>query len=260
MDTLSLIPYIYERLALCILIFSRISTLFAVFVLFRRDYVNSRIIISLAAILTFYIVLSGKQHTTYEVFSLPMMMQLGMQIFIGFIAGIILNIVFEAFAAAGQIISTQVGFSMITLIDPKFGMITPLTLFYIYLTTLVFLFLDGHLLLIKLIMDSFNVMPIDQLIFPHNLMFNVLNYAGTIFSGAISLSIILIVSMLLTNLTIAVMTRFAQQFNIFSIGINITIILGLIVLYVTFPVFVDTGTQLLQSGINFLHDHLLRMN
>lgn len=258
MEILGLVPYIYDRLGLFILIFSRISTLFATFVLFRRDFVNSRIIISLSAILTFYVLLANQYPAmTIDSFSLSVLIQLAVQILIGFMAGMILNIVFEIFTSVGQIISTQIGFSMATLIDPRFGAITPLTLFYSYITIIIFMGLNGHLLMIKFIMDSFTVLPIDKIVFPTQLLMNILQYTNVIFSGSISLSIAIIVSILLTNLTIAVMTRFAQQFNIFSIGISITIIFGLIIIYLTFGVFIDNAARYIDAGLSFLQMTLM---
>jgi flagellar biosynthetic protein FliR len=158
----------------------------------------------------------------------------------------------------GQIVSTQVGYSMVTLIDPKLGAITPLTLFYMYVAMLVFLQLNGHLLLIKLLIESFESMPLNHYFMPTSLLEDVLKYSQIIFSGAVFLSISIVVTIMITNITIAVMTRFAPQFNIFSIGINISLMIGLISLYVTFNLFVDYSVEYMNDGFNFVK-HFLKL-
>jgi flagellar biosynthetic protein FliR len=252
MDIVSLVPVVFERLVIFILIFSRIVTLFSTFIVFSRHYVNPRIIISLTTILSIYVVCLDTKYPKYELFSIPMMVQLFFQIFVGFTAGFILNVILEIFTAVGQIISTQIGFSMITLIDPRFGTITPLTLFYSYVGILIFLFLNGHLVAIKFILDTFQVLPLNASMIPKDTIISVLKYSNVIFQASILLSMTIITCILLTNLTMAIMTRFAPQFNIFSIGINITIIFGLLVIYLTFLLLVNKGSEFIQQGLYFL--------
>jgi len=258
MDILNIIPYSYDKLILFILVMARISALLSTFVLFRKDYINTKILISLSSMVSFFAMITINNHQfKFELFSLTMFMLVIFEVFIGITAGLILNIVFEIFTAVGQIISTQVGFSMITLIDPRFGAITPLTLFYNYSAILIFLSLDGHLLILKIILESFQALPVNTTFIPSDLLLSILKYTKVIFSGSVALSIPLIVTMLLTNLTIAVMSRFAPQFNIFSIGINISIILGLVFVLLTFSMFADNGIRVIQDGLLYFQGILV---
>lgn len=257
MNIIDLVPYIYDRFILFILIFTRISAFFTTFMLFRRDFVNAKIIISLSAILSVYAILFNQNiKITYDVFSLPMLLQELFQFFIGFISGLILNIVFELFSGMGQIISTQIGLSLASVIDPRLGSITHLTQFYMYSITLVFLFLNGHLLVIKTVMNSFTVLPVGHYFIPDQLITSVLNYSSVIFSGAMMLSITVVIAVLITNFALAMMTRFSPQFNLFSIGINMTLILGLYCVYLTFTLVVDKGAGFLHESITFLQSSI----
>ena len=258
MNILGLIPQTYGNLILFILMLTRITSLFSTFILFQRKYVNARVVISLSSVLALYaILITQNQPPKYELFSFSMTFDLIMQALIGFVSGLILNIIFEIFTALGQIISTQIGFSMVTLIDPTLGAITPLTLFYNYFAILIFLLLNGHLIVIQLILDSFISIPINSLAFPFYRIKEIVIFTNNIFSTGISLSITIIISMLLTNITIAVMSRFAPQFNIFSVGINITMILGLIFVYLTFNLLVSHGEDIFQNGFLFLSHIIL---
>ena len=84
------------------------------------------------------------------------------------------------------------------------------------------------------------------------MMSNVLSYSSVIFSGSIMLSMTIVITILLTNISLAVMTKFAPQFNIFSIGINMTLIMGLITIYVTYNLFLNQGGHIIVDGLNYL--------
>ena len=255
MDILSLLPYVYTKFILFILAFVRISSLFSTFVFFRREIVNRRILISLSSALAFYVIMQHSEASIYnDVFSIRMTIGLFFQFFIGFIAGLILNIVFEIFVALGQIFSTQIGFTLASMIDPSLGSITNLTQFYMYSIAIIFLSLNGHLFMIKIIMDSFTFFSLNLSSMPDNLISEVIKYSSVIFSASVMLSITAIIAILLTNLSLAVMTRFAPQFNIFSIGINMTMILGMICVYLTYSLFISKGSDLILEALIFMQN------
>ncbi len=257
MNIINLIPYIYDHLIEFLMIFTRISAFFSTFIIFRREFVNTRIIIAISAILSVYAALFNQDLRLHiDVFSLSMVLQELFQFFIGFVSGLILNIVFELFSGMGQIISTQIGLSLASVIDPRMGSITNLTQFYVNSIILVFLFLNGHLIVLKTLINSFNMLPIGEFFIPKHLMSSVISYSGMIFSGAILLSITVVISVMITNIALAVMTRFSPQFNLFSIGINMTLMLGLYCVYLTYSLVIDKGAGFLHESLTFLQGAL----
>lgn len=260
MDILQLIPGIYERFILFILIFTRVSTLLTTFVLFKRDLITIRIIIALSFIVSSYVLLANQNvQVTYDVFSVQMVLHMLFQVLIGILGGLILNIIFEIFVSVGQIISTQVGLAMASLIDPRFGHITTLTQFYMITMTLLFLAVNGHLLVIETIVDSFNVMPVLYQKMPGNLMHSVITYASVILTGSVRLSITLVLILMLVNMALAVMTKFAPQFNLFSIGINMQVVLGLLCVYLTYHLFVDASVNIIHESMNYFYRLIIEM-
>jgi flagellar biosynthetic protein FliR len=231
------------------------------FVLFRREIITTRILISLSGILALFglISYSGDQ-IYYELYSLQMLLQIFIQVLIGVMSALILNIVFEVFIAIGQITSTQIGLSTASIIDPRFGYITSLSHFYMIVASLIFLLLNGHLFAIRTIMDSFNMLPIYQNFLPTHLFATIMKYAALIFSGSVMVSVTIIIVLLLMNIALAVMTKFAPQFNLFTVGINLQLILGLIVIYLTFRLFVDHSGGMLTEGLAYLHATLVKAN
>lgn len=62
-------------------------------------------------------------------------------------------------------------------------------------------------------------------------------------------------ALLITNLAIGVMTRAAPQFNIFSFGFPLTIMIGFCTLYLTLPMMIPVIERMYQAGF----DMMLRM-
>lgn len=254
MELMSLIPSIYAKFLAYLLFFTRISALLTTFVLFRNNIITVRTVIALSSVLAVLAMMNySAKPAAQDLFSLAMFIQLGMQAFIGVFGGIILNIVFETFVAIGQVASTQVGLSFASLVDPRFGYITSLGHFYLIAGTLIFLLMNGHLYMLRALIESFHAIPPDQLFLPADSLNQVVRYAAVIFSGSVLISISLLIVVLLMNISLSVMTKFAPQFNLFTIGINLQLILGLLVLYMTFNLFVQHGAVMLQEGVAFLY-------
>lgn len=253
MDILQLVPTIYENLILFLLVLGRISTLLTAFVMLRQELITSRMIIALSAVLSIYVVADYPDKSIpMDLFSLRLLVEMVFQVFIGLVSAMVLNIIFELFIAVGQITSLQIGLGMASLIDPRFGTITSLTSFYVILTTIIFLFLNGHLFIIKMIVDSFDAFPVYHELIKTNILGDVLNYAHVIFNGSIMLSMTVIVTLLLTNVSVSIMTKFAPQFNLFSVGINIELVIGLLCIYLTFNLFVDNASNMITECLNHI--------
>lgn len=259
MNILSYIPLIYAKFGLFILVFTRISSMFTTFILFRRDYVNSRIVISLSGVLAIYVVVADQMpYANLDLYSIKMLSQVFFEMFMGFVAGFILNVVFEVFSGFGQLVSTQIGLGMASLIDPKLGSITTLTHFYSFSAILLFLFLNGHLFIIEMILDSFSTIPVGKVFFPNKIISEMLSYSGIIFYGSVMLSISIIIAIMLTNFALALMSKFAPQFNLFSIGINLSLIIGLLYVYFSFSMFSEKGSVLIQGCLDLLQHIMMK--
>jgi flagellar biosynthetic protein FliR len=261
LNVLSLIPYIYEKFIVFILIFSRIASLLGTFILFRQDIVNRKVLTSLTGVLSLYVLLFYyHSNITYDFLSIQMVIHVVFQVFLGFVAGLILNIVFEVFSSVGQLISTQIGLGMASMFDPRMGSITTLTHFYTFSIALIFLLMNGHLFVIQTIIETFTTIPLTEQLLPTHLMKKIFDYSSVIFSGAVLLSITIITAILITNFALAILTKFAPQFNIFSIGINLSLIIGLICVYVTFNLFVGKAEEFLSQALEFFKISLIKLN
>lgn len=260
MESISILNVLYVHILSLSLMFTRIFMVFYTFSILRREMATIKIITVLSIILSYYaLLLSPPIQMKNDFFNIQYLLLSITQLIIGFTGGLILNIGIEIFTAIGQIISTQIGLSTASLFDPKFGMITSLTNFYIITSMILFFQLDAHLYVIKTITQSFSSLPvtldISQFTTP-----GIMKYAAVIFTGSMAVSITLIVANMLINICLAVLSKFAPQFNLFSIGLNMSLIVGLFCIFMTFPLIIERGEVFLKENLHQYHSYFFRKN
>ncbi|MHB0917825.1 MAG: flagellar biosynthetic protein FliR [Thiobacillus sp.] len=171
------------------------------------------------------------------------------QLLIGIAIGFIMRIVFAAAEAAGEIVGLQMGLGFASFFDPQSaGQTLVLARFFNMLALLVFLAVNAHLLLIGVLVDSFQTLPISPQPLSAAGFYTVATFGSTVFAVGLQLALPLIAILLMTNLSLGILTRSAPQLNIFAIGFPITLGVGLIVLDLTLPYFVPQLEQMLQKG------------
>ncbi len=161
---------------------------------------------------------------------------LAQQVAIGATLGFAVRLALAAIEMAGEVIGLQMGLSFAGFFDlsnPQganaAGSLLGLA------ATLLFLAIDGHLLVIGALAESFNAFPVGE--FPRQLVATseFAKMGGQMFATALSLALPMITVMLFANLALGVIARAAPQLNIFSLGFPFTILLGLCSLYLTMP-------------------------
>ncbi len=94
------------------------------------------------------------------------------------------------------------------------------------LAVLIFLAVNAHLLLLGVLSDSFQSLPIStQPLSPAGSTI-VAAFGSTVFAVGLQLALPLIAILLMTNLSLGILTRSAPQLNIFAIGFPITLGVG----------------------------------
>ncbi len=157
------------------------------------------------------------------------------QVLIGLAMGFAMQVVFHAAELAGEFIGLQMGLGFATLYDASVPGFIPILGQYLgVIFSLAFLAIDGHLLLVSAVAESFQVLPLSTLTAPSGVL-SVTQWGGTIFAFALTLSLPLLGALLITNLALGVLTRAAPQLNIFAIGFPLTILMGFAVLILALP-------------------------
>lgn len=177
------------------------------------------------------------------------------EFFIGILMGFIIQFVFQAFIIGGQVIAMQAGLGFATLVDPSSNASVPLlSQFYLMLVSLIFLLIDGHLLMIQYIVESFNTKPLGNTNIGVDTLWQIISFSGWMFKGAIMLALPAIVSLLVVSLSFGIMMKAAPQINIFSVGFPITLLLGILIVFVTLLNFYPHIKALLNEGLNVAKD------
>lgn len=222
---------VVERFLTMLWPMARISALLLVAPVLSLDAVTIRIRIALALVLTVFV---------YPLFDWPMidpttapgLLELVNQITIGILMGLTLQVVLAAVATAGQAIAGSMGLSMAQMIDPNLGNVPVVASFLVILASLIFLGLGGHVLLLELLIQSFEMLPIGQGLLSLNAVGALLGWSSMIFVGAVLLALPMLVILLAVNLGLGVVVRAAPTLNIFAVGFPAMILVGMLMLYV----------------------------
>ena len=216
--------------------FLRIGALFIAIPLFSSHSVPMRVRTLLAFAVTVVIAPTLPAMPPVAIFSVPGLLIGIQQVLIGLLFGFILNLVFAAIVFGGQSIAYNMGLGFASLIDPQSGVQVPvIAQFYLILATLLFLMLDGHLMVIQLVAESFRAIPVDLAALSRERIWDVSLWSSRLFVAGVLLSLPLVSALLLVNLGFGVASRSAPQLNIFSVGFPVTLLLGLLLIWVTLP-------------------------
>jgi flagellar biosynthesis protein FliR len=172
------------------------------------------------------------------------------QVLIGMAMGFVMRVIFAAVDAAGEIVGLQMGLGFASFFDPQSaGQTLVLARFFNMLAVLLFLAVNAHLLLLGVLVDSFQSLPISPRPLAGAGFYNVAAFGSTVFAVGLQLALPLIAILLMTNLALGILTRSAPQLNIFAIGFPITLGVGLITLDITLPYFAPQLEQLIGNGL-----------
>jgi flagellar biosynthetic protein FliR len=180
------------------------------------------------------------------------------QTLIGFIMGFTISLAFAAINIAGELIGLQMGLSFAVFYDPNSKGQTPvLTNFLALFAALVFLSMNGHLVTLSALAESFTLLPVSATPFAAKGLAAVFSAASIIFASGLMLALPIIAALLITNIALAVLSRVAPTLNLFAIGFPVTMTTGFAVLALTLPQMGNAFMGLYERGFSAL-DTVLR--
>ncbi|MDR2876555.1 MAG: flagellar biosynthetic protein FliR [Chromatiales bacterium] len=238
--------------------FFRIGALIMVAPIFGARTVPMFYRIGLAAMITLVVFPLLPEQTVLDPLSPEGILITASQIFIGLVMGFFVRLVFAAVETGGSIIGQTMGLGFAQMMDPSNGVSVPVvSQFYNVMATLVFLALNGHLILIEMLVESFKTIPISTQGITENGLWLLVTWAAWIFKGAMIIALPAIAAMLLVNIAFGVMMRAAPQLNIFAVGFPVTLMLGFIVIMVSLSMFVPQFMDLMDGAFLVMHEALV---
>jgi flagellar biosynthetic protein FliR len=220
--------------------FFRMLALMSAAPVFSHESVPIPVRIGLALLLTILVAPVLPAVGVVSPLSAPGLLLICQQLLVGVALGFAMQIAFAAVELAGDMIGLQMGLSFAVFIDPQNSDQTPIVgSFLSMILMLVFVTINGHLMLVSALVDTFKTVPIAVGVSvggAHGETWLRLAGAGTqLFASGLQIAFPVIAALMLANLALGVLTRTAPQLNLFAVGFPITVMLGLLMLLLGMP-------------------------
>jgi len=235
--------------------FFRILGLLGSAPLFGESTVPRRVKIVLAALLAIVVAPTLGSLPTVPVYSYGGLVVLVDEVGIGLAMGFSMRLVFATVQFAGELIGLQMGLSFATFFDRSAGGQTMVLARLLNIVAmLLFLAMDGHLLMLATLVDGFHALPVAAVPLAAPGWRQLASAGGTIFASGLLLALPMIAVLLTLNLCMGILNRSAPQLSIFAVGFPVTLAGGLLVLMLVMPqtgaymrVLVDHGLATMQA-------------
>jgi flagellar biosynthetic protein FliR len=172
------------------------------------------------------------------------------EVAVGLVMGFVLQLVFGAVVVAGHSIAMTMGLGFAMSVDPQNGVQVPVvSQLNVVLATLLFLAIDGHLMLFAAMAESFTVLPVASATTTESIFASVVALGSQLFASALLLALPTLTAILMINVAFGVITRAAPQLNIFAVGFPVTILAGFLFMLLALPSFITALRRFLETGL-----------
>lgn len=240
--------------------FFRVSSMFITVPVFSVKTVPAPVRVLAGLLITLVILPTLPPMPAIDVFSPQGWLVTIQQIALGMSAGFILQMVFSFMLFAGQTIAYSMGLGFASLVDPATGVQVPvIAQLFVISASLLFLTVDGHLLLIEMLAQSFHTLPVATLGMEKADLWRIVAWSSQIFAGGVLLALPVMATLLFVNISFGVASKAAPQLQIFGVGFPITILLGMVLIWIGLPTMLEGFTDMLHESFTLI-SQLLRLN
>jgi flagellar biosynthesis protein FliR len=172
------------------------------------------------------------------------------EVVLGIAMGFCLQMIFDALIVAGQTIAMGMGLGLATMIDPQRGIAVPVvSQFFVILGLLIFLSLGGHLATVRLLADSFELLPLGGGLSRDGL-WQLVTWGSQMFAGAVRIALPAATALLVANIAFGVMSRAAPTLNLFAVGLPAGMLIGFLLLLLNIGHLSALIAEMLQATLN----------
>lgn len=159
------------------------------------------------------------------------------EIITGLALGFMTELCFMALRLGGSYMDVQIGFSMISMLDPNTNSNSTLIERLLYWTGLILFFMvDGHHMLIRQLIDSFNAVGLGRFILNQETASIIIEVFIQFFIMGLKIAIPIVLIIIITELTLGLVGRAVPQLNVMILGLPLKIIVGLTTLILAMPI------------------------
>lgn len=252
MNTFNLL---FDKYELFLLVLVRTSGIFLISPFFSSQNVPNIMKVGFSIILSVLITLTLDVKVDYT--DITFVSIIIKELMVGFVIGFISYAFFSTFYVMGQIIDMKIGFGMINVMDPQHRVQVPLMgNFYYILAFLLLLSINGHHIIINALIDSYNFIPIGKFVIKEDSAFLLVDVLAKSFATGFKLSAPIVIIIFLTDLLLGILSRTIPQINVFIVGMPLEILIGLLIISVSMPIFYAMATGVFNQTVETIYNFL----
>ena len=244
----NLLSYDASQLLAFILVLVRVSGIIATAPVFGSSNVPPQIKVVLSLMLALILYPFIPLITVYPDRPDHYIMLIASEMLIGLVLGIIARFLFAAVEFAGTVIGFQMGLGMAMVFDPQSQeQISIVGKFENITATLIFLAMDGHLIVLQALVRSYSVLPPGGASISGPLVENLTELSASVFVIGLQIGAPLIVALFLANAIVGLLARSVPQIQVFVVGFPLTLMLGFLFLFFGMPFFAQAVHQMFEK-------------
>ncbi len=234
------LPTVEPALWTLLFVMVRVSAAFVAAPVFGAMQVPVQVRVLLAGAIAVLAMQSRGIEPPLSVFSLTTFLMVAQEALVGLALGFVVQIAFAAPLIAGEAISGAMGLSFASAVDPQNGAGTPAVgQFMSVVMTLLFLALDGHLILTDLVCRSYDALPPGDAWLGPDRLKAIAMFGSYAFLAGLLLALPVGFTLLSLNLIVGMLSRSAPALNLFAVGLPASLVAGLVALAIAFPAMGD---------------------
>ena len=243
----------YGDLELFLLIFVRVASFVYIAPFFSMSNTPSRVRVGLAFFISVLLYQTGpEQEAAYDTltgYTIIVMKEAVTGSLIGFGANHCTAVV----SFAGQIADMEMGLSMASLFDPATKQQTTITgVYYNYMVLLLLMISGMHRYLLKALAETYELIPINGAVFHDDALLQALiTFMGDYIIVGFRICLPIFAVMIILNAVLGILAKVSPQLNMFAVGIQMKVLVGFCVLFVT--------TAMLPDAAGFIYEQMKRM-
>ncbi len=188
--------------------------------------------------------------TVEDLLSINGLLLLISETLLGLAIGFAVQIAFASALLGGEAISNAMGLGFASMNDPLGGQSSPaIGQFLSMLATALFLTLGGHLVLVRLVVESFHALPLGQAWLSFGAIKGLVKFGALIFAAGLAIALPLGFATLMVQIVMAFIARATPSLNLFAVGVPATLLGGVLMLGATTPIMGDALATAIRAGL-----------
>ncbi|MBE5952964.1 MAG: flagellar biosynthetic protein FliR [Lachnospiraceae bacterium] len=220
------------KLEAFLMVLVRIACFVAIAPVFGHKSINGRLRVLIAACISLTVFMAMNpdmpEYSTVFGFTFLLLKEAAVGLALGFVSSLVMAII----TMAGEFIDREIGFSMAQSFDINSGTMTTISAnLYDKLIYLIILITNLHYYILKAVVRSFEVIPLGGFNLNIIAMYtHVIGFIVEFFVIGFRIAMPIFIAATILNIILGVMTKSSPQMNMFAIGIQLKIILGMLAL------------------------------